>query len=65
MIPTSRQTANAYSAGLASRFCGIRANKSNGRVKQNNDRSRARRGRGLAAATARRESESQDVSGND
>jgi len=25
MIATSRQTANAYSAGLASRFCGIRA----------------------------------------
>jgi TPR repeat protein len=34
MIPTSRQTASAYSAEVANRFCGIRA-KNNGRVKQN------------------------------
>lgn len=34
MVPTSRQTANAYSAELANRFCGIRANKSNSRIEQ-------------------------------
>ena len=34
MVPTSRQTANEYSAELANRFCGIRANKSNSRIEQ-------------------------------
>ncbi|NGX97767.1 MAG: hypothetical protein G4V63_21925 [Candidatus Afipia apatlaquensis] len=56
MVSTSRQTANAYSAELANRFCGIRANKSNSRIEQNTDRSRARRGE---------ESGEPDVSGND